>query len=110
VRQVVADLGDACGAGAYCQSLERLAIGPFRLEHADDQRVIRLAEALEFLPERRIEPDEARLVSHGRPLQETAGEAGGPGPVRLTAGGSLVALAEHRDGMLKPVTVLSTEQ
>jgi tRNA pseudouridine55 synthase len=110
VRQVVADLGDLCGAGAYCQALERLAIGHFRLEDADDRRLIGLAEALQFLPERRIEPDEARMVSHGRPLPQAADDADQPGPVRLTAGGSLVALAEHRDGMLKPVTVLSSAE
>src|SRR4051794_11410526 len=46
VRQLVADLGDA-----YCEQLERTAIGPFRLEDADPERVLPLSEALSFLPE-----------------------------------------------------------
>jgi tRNA pseudouridine55 synthase len=45
VRQLVADLGDA-----YCEQLERTAIGPFRLEDAHD-RIVPLAEALAQLPE-----------------------------------------------------------
>jgi tRNA pseudouridine55 synthase len=108
VRQVVADLGERCGAGAYCESLQRLAIGPFRLEDAADNRLIGLSEALDFLPERRMEPEQARLVSHGRPLEAAEQDSGQQGPVRLTANGRLIALAEHRDGLLKPVTVLSS--
>src|SRR3954454_6935250 len=38
VRQLVADLGDA-----YCEQLERTAIGPFRLEDADPERIVPLA-------------------------------------------------------------------
>ena len=37
VRQLVADLGDA-----YCEELERTAIGDFRLEDADPERVVPL--------------------------------------------------------------------
>ena len=47
MRKLVADLGDA-----YCEELERTAIGPFRLEDADPERLLPLAEALAFLPER----------------------------------------------------------
>src|SRR4051794_377617 len=46
VRQLVADLGDA-----YCEQLQRTAIGSFKLEDADPERVVPLAEALSFLPE-----------------------------------------------------------
>lgn len=41
VRQLVADLGDA-----YCLELERTAVGPFRLEDADPERMIPLSDAL----------------------------------------------------------------
>src|SRR3954451_4136269 len=41
VRQLVADLGDA-----YCKALERTAIGHFRLEDADPDRIVPLEEAL----------------------------------------------------------------
>ena len=54
VRQLIADLGDA-----YCEELERTAIGPFRLEDATEERIVPLDEALAFLPERLLEDDEA---------------------------------------------------
>ena len=98
IRQLVADLGDA-----YCEELERTAIGPFRLEDADPERTVPLAEALGFLPERPLAEEEALRVSHGGRLP-AAGEAG---PVRLTAGGELVAIAEPRAELLAPVVVFA---
>jgi tRNA pseudouridine55 synthase len=98
VRQLVAALGDA-----YCEELERTRIGPFRLEDADPGRVLPLGEALAFMPERRLQPDEAERVSHGVRLS-TAGEEGA---VRLTADGELVAIAEPRGSELGPVVVFA---
>jgi tRNA pseudouridine55 synthase len=102
VRQLVAELGDA-----YCEELERTAIGPFRLEDADPERLIPLAEALAFLPERALDAGEAERVAHGvaLPNAEPAGPA--PGYVRLTHGDSLVAVAEPRERELKPVVVFA---
>ena len=45
VRQLVADLGDA-----YCEELERTAIGPFKLEDADPERIVALDAALALVP------------------------------------------------------------
>jgi tRNA pseudouridine55 synthase len=98
IRQLVADLGDA-----YCEQLERAAIGPFRLEDADPERVLPLSEALEFLPERPLEPEEADRVSHGVRLTG----AGESGPVRMTSGGELVAVGEPRGPELAPVVVFA---
>src|SRR3954471_7128543 len=54
VRQLVADLGDA-----YCEELERTAIGSFRLE--DAETFVPLAEALAFIPSVDLSaPDAAR--------------------------------------------------
>jgi tRNA pseudouridine55 synthase len=106
VRRLVADLGDICGAGAHCEELERTSIGPFRLEQADDQKIVPLETALGFLPERRLDSDEARRARHGNAVAGT-GEGTGEGPIRLTVDGELVAVAEPRDGTLKPVTVIS---
>jgi tRNA pseudouridine55 synthase len=95
VRTLIADLGDA-----YCEELERTAIGPFGL--ADAGRELPLGEALDFLPERALTPAESDAVSHGRAVPApNAGE----GPVRLTAGDRLVAIAEPRAGELQPVVV-----
>jgi tRNA pseudouridine55 synthase len=106
VRQLVADLGAISGTGAHCEALERLAVGPFRLEQASGEELIPLERALAFLPERALDPDEARRARHGQAVSGT-GDVGPEGPIRLTVDGELVALAEPRDGALKPVTVLS---
>jgi tRNA pseudouridine55 synthase len=97
VRSLVADLGDA-----YCEELERVAIGPFRLEDADPERVVPLSEALSFLPERRLAEDEALAVGHGR---RVPGDA--EGPLRLTFAGEVVAIAEPRGDELQPVVVFA---
>jgi tRNA pseudouridine55 synthase len=93
VRSLVADLGDA-----YCEALRRTAIGPFRVEDADGRTLIGLDEALRFLPERRLDADAGRRASHGGAVP---GEA--EGPVRLTDEAGLIAIAEPRDGALRPV-------
>jgi tRNA pseudouridine55 synthase len=104
VRQLVADLGEATGAGAYCEALERTAIGSFRRSEADEGRLVPLVEALSFLPERPLDPAEERLARTGRAVQNGV-DADAPS-VRLTAAGELVAVAERQKGKLKPVTVI----
>ncbi len=106
VRALVGDLGELTGVGAYCGSLERTAIGAFAVEAADDARLVPLAEALSFLPERALDPEEERLVRNGRAV-EPGGIDADAVDVRLTAAGELVAVAECRDGKLRPVAVVS---
>jgi tRNA pseudouridine55 synthase len=96
----VADLGDA-----YCEELERIAIGPFRLEDADPERVLPLESALAFLPERVLGDDEAVRVAHG--LAVAAGGVRAEG-VRLTHDGRLLSIARSLDsGDLKPFVVFA---
>jgi tRNA pseudouridine55 synthase len=99
VRSLVAELGDA-----YCEELERTSIGPFRLEDADPERIVPLAEALGFLAERELDAEEARRARHGRPLPHAGGDQGF---VRLTEAGELIAVAEARAGELRPVVVFA---
>jgi tRNA pseudouridine55 synthase len=106
VRQLVADLGELCGTGAYCAALERTEIGPFALADADERNLIPLASALSFLPERRLDVVEAAGVRHGRRLADPGGPGDEGGPVRLIAAGELVAVAERRGDELHPVTVV----
>lgn len=99
VRSLIADLGDA-----YCAALRRTAIGPFTVEEADPERVLALDQALgRFLPERRLEPEDARRAAHGMPVP---GEA--DGIVRLIDADGLIALAEPMPdgGALKVVVGL----
>ena len=93
VRSLVADLGDA-----YCEALRRTAIGPFRVQDADGRTLIGLDEALGFLPEHRLDAEAGRRASHGGAVP-----GGAEGPVRLTDEVGLVAIAEPRDGALRPV-------
>jgi tRNA pseudouridine55 synthase len=99
IRSLVSDLGDA-----YCEELERTAIGPFRLEDADPDRIVPLSQALSFLPECALEQAEADAVRHGRRVRCKEGDAP---VVRLTSGGELLAIAEPRDDELQPVVVFA---
>jgi tRNA pseudouridine55 synthase len=98
VRALISDLCDA-----YCDELERSAVGPFRLADASE-RLVPLAEALAFLPERELSPEEADAVRHGRRLKAAAG---GPERLRLTHHGELIAIGEPRAGELQPVIVFA---
>ena len=102
VRQLVAGLGDA-----YCEALERTAIGDFRLADADPERVVPLNEALAFLPERPLNDEEAARVAHGGWVEKS-----GTGTflshefVRMTHGGELVAVGKPRDDAIQPDVVV----
>jgi tRNA pseudouridine55 synthase len=107
VRQLVADLGQACGAGAHCLELERTQVGPFALTDADPERVRPLSEALPFLPELPLTAVEADGVRHGRAVENPGGVGEEGSAVRLTVGDELLAVARRRGNLLKPETVLN---
>ena len=94
VRSLVADLGDA-----YCTELRRTAIGAFEVADADEERIVPLADALEFLPEVRLEGDDARKAAHGVAVGGAAESY-----ARLTDAVGLIAIGEPREGgLIKPV-------
>jgi tRNA pseudouridine55 synthase len=94
VRSLVADLGDA-----YCTELRRTAIGPFDVAGADEERIVPLSDALAFLPEVRLEGDDARKAAHGVAVGGAA-----EGFARLTDEHGLIAIGEAREaGLIKPV-------
>ena len=99
MRTLIAELGDA-----YCDELERTAIGPFRLEDADSERIVPLGEALEFLPKRVLDEQEAVAVRHGR---RVPGGAQYSAHLRLVHDDELLAIAEPRGDELKPVVVFA---
>ena len=112
VRQIAADLGEATGAGAYCIELRRTGVGDFDISDAGAPADVLQdahgpwfrapAAALPHIPARDLSPDEADAVRHGRAVELRAEQ----GSVRLVAGAELVAIAEPRDGRLRPVVVL----
>jgi tRNA pseudouridine55 synthase len=113
VRQIAADMGERVGSGAYCSALRRLQTGGFSveaagrpeqiLEHPDGPWRLAPAAAIGHLPGRALDPAEVEDVRHGRPLTL----AGEQGPTRLLDGDELAAVAEPREGRLRPVLVLS---
>lgn len=103
VRSLVADLGDA-----YCEELRRTAIGPFDVADADPERIVPLGDALSFLPERRLDAEEARRAGHGVAVADPDPPTQEAPFTRLTDEEGLIAIAEPRLGddgapLLKPI-------
>jgi tRNA pseudouridine55 synthase len=88
--------------GGHCRWLRRTAVGPFRVEDAEPERVLPLLAALVHLPERQLDEDEAGLVRTGRAIA-----GAGEGPVALWTGdGELVAVGQAAGGEIRPETVV----
>jgi tRNA pseudouridine55 synthase len=118
VRTLCHDLGRALGVGAAMRSLEREAVGSFRLEDAlplDDLQagtpLTGLAEALGHLPGVTIDAAAAKRLAQGQFIP--APEATPDGPVRVMGeDGALLAIATARGHgearLLSPDKVFST--
>jgi tRNA pseudouridine55 synthase len=76
--------------GGHCRALRRTEVGPFRVEDADEQRILPPAEALPFLPLLEVDADEARAIRTGRSRLDEQ--------VRVVHEGELVAV----DGTVMP--------
>ena len=107
VRSLVSDLGDA-----YTTELRRTAVGPFRVEEADPERVIPIEDALPFLPVLTLGEVDSQSISHGRPIDvqqhpeppRWSGRKEITEPILLVDAEGAVALARiAEDGRLKPV-------
>jgi tRNA pseudouridine55 synthase len=99
VRALIDTLRDA-----YCERLRRTAIGPFRVSDAGDDP-LPVAEALAFLPERRLSEREAKLVAHGGSVPADAEPEGRP--IRMTFGGAVLAVGGRRGRQIRPEVVLA---
>jgi tRNA pseudouridine55 synthase len=99
VRTLISELGDA-----YCDALRRTRIGRFDVADADPDRPIAVSDALDFMPEVRLDAEAARRATFGQAVEAgglDSGVTAGGGPegaraptVRLTDTDGLVALAE----------------
>jgi len=87
--------------GGHCRTIRRSAVGPFRVEDADEARVLPPLAALVMLAERALTSDEAEWVHYGRSVAGTE-----KGAVALHHEGRLVAVARGDGAELKPETVL----
>ena len=93
-------LADHGPRDAYCVELRRTRIGDFDVADADEERLIALDDALDFLPV-------VELTRRGRRARRPTASpspARATGIVRLRDADGLIALAEPRgDATLKPV-------
>jgi tRNA pseudouridine55 synthase len=87
--------------GGHCRTIRRNAVGPFRVEDADEERVLLPLAALVDLPERALTEAEESLIRSGRPVP-----GGKEGPVALHFDGHLVAVGQGEGGLIRPETVL----
>ena len=88
--------------GGHCRWLRRTAVGPFKVEDADEERVLPLLAALVHLPEQRLDDEQAALVRSGRAISGP-----GEGAVALWTGdGELVAVGQADGGDIRPETVV----
>ncbi len=87
--------------GGHCRTIRRTAVGPFRVEDADEELVLAPLAALVALPERELTDEEVAMVRQGRRVP-----GGGEGPVALHLGRELVAVAQGDGVTLRPETVL----
>jgi tRNA pseudouridine55 synthase len=106
VRVLVADVGRSLGCGAHLVGLRRTAIGSLRVEEArppGDGTLQPIERAVQHLPSIRLDPEEARAASHGRPL----GPAGIPGPYAvLDPEDALVGIYRDEGAMARPEVIL----
>lgn len=106
VRVLVADVGRSLGCGAHLVGLRRTAIGSLRVEEArppGDGMLQPVERAVQHLPSIRLDPEEARAASHGRPL----GPAGIPGPYAvLDPEDALVGIYRDEGPMARPEVIL----
>jgi tRNA pseudouridine55 synthase len=101
VRTLIETLEDA-----YCETLRRVAIGPFRVEAAGEEP-LSVEAAMSFLPEQPLDDTMAAAVSHGRRVP-TAGLSAEPGAtVRLTHDQRLLAIGRVGAEEIKPEVVLA---
>jgi tRNA pseudouridine55 synthase len=115
VRAVARDAGTALGVGAHLTELRRTTIGRFRvgdaLAMADlespsrvEAALVSPLAALAHLPQRTLDPDQARRVRHGQaiPAGDTA-----KGLVALAEQQRLVAVAESDGESIRPRKVFA---
>jgi tRNA pseudouridine55 synthase len=115
VRAIARDLGAALGVGGHLTALRRTAVGGFTLTEAatlvelearsPDVVTLGLAAAARrCLPQREATADEARVLSHGGPL-DAVGRAE-PYAV-FDPDGALVAVVSERGGKARPEAVFA---
>jgi tRNA pseudouridine55 synthase len=115
IRAIARDLGRTLGVGGHLTALRRTAVGGFTLaeastlpeleERAPDVIGLPMADAARrAFRQRTATPDEAKVLSHGGPLDPIGIE--GPYAV-FDAAGDVLAIVSERDGRARAEIVLA---
>ena len=115
IRAIARDLGAALGVGGHLTALRRTAVGRMTLaeaatleeleERSPDVVSLPMADAArQAFPQRSASPDEARVLSHGGPLEPVGIE--GPYAVFGPAG-ELLAIVSEKSGRARAEIVLA---
>lgn len=110
VRAIARDVGDRLDSAGHLTALRRTAIGVHALDHAipldaldDTTRVagalIATADALRAYPRIDVDDEDARHLTHGRPIPSTLADAE---PVVVVHEGKLLAIARAVGGSVEP--------
>lgn len=114
IRSLARDLGAALGTCAHLGSLRRTRIGSFRvadavtleaLERSDDaveKAMVSPGRAVAHLPSVQVDAGAARLLGHGRFLEDVANGAPPGEPLAVLVGDRLVAVGERIGDRLQP--------
>jgi tRNA pseudouridine55 synthase len=113
IRALARDVGEKLGVGAHLTALRRTRVGGFELGQArslealaEDLRVVPLADAVAAtFPRVDVSDADAQRLAFGQRV-ERDGLPGEPFGV-FAPDGSVVALAEGRDGRLKTLVVFA---
>jgi tRNA pseudouridine55 synthase len=118
IRSIARDLGDALGVGAHLTELRRTRIGAFDVEGAVPPDALCETEsighafreplaAVAHLPRVDVDVERAKLLRTGRTVSVEGVE--GASSVAVAHEGTLLAIAELRDGTLKPRKVFADD-
>lgn len=117
VRAWAKDLGDAVGVQAMLARLVRTRVGPYGLETAVtldelgqgslDQRVVKNAGAVPWIPAVSVDADVFTRLCRGQAQAAPEGQRDGPVAV-VDRDGSLGLIARHEGGSIHPWIVLRT--
>lgn len=118
IRALARDLGEELGVGAHLAGLRRLYVGRFAVadalaldsvqEPGDVLDRLRPPEAAaSHLARVELEPSQLEDLRHGRAVRWDASSPAAGDPVAVFTPGGLVAIAEWRDGWLRPRKVFA---
>lgn len=120
IRSIARDLGEHLNTGAYLTGLQRTAVGPFRLENAQDIEQLKKREywpllpiemGVDSLPKVRIDVNERSLFQSGQFISNIQFLDNGKSSLpylAVFAGDELVGLGvQDADGLLRPKKVFS---